>query len=263
MNFRKLKLILHAYLLRLKGRANSGWCPVCSCKTTFVEYGTWLRDNYLCIKCHSIPRNRALIHTLTSYFPEYRSLKIHESSPSGAASAKIASDCPGYVPTQLFTEIPPGSYQSGVRCQNLECMTFPDDSFDLIITQDVFEHVMHPDRAFADIARTLKPGGAHIFTVPLYPRKQTMIRAIESEGTIKHLAEPQYHGNPVDEKGSLVIREWGEDIVDYIRQSCGMTTSVYKLQDRKLGIDGEFLEIFISRKPLISFPPITSTALLT
>ena len=44
-------------------------------------------------------------------------------------------------------------------------MTFQNESFDLFITQDVFEHVMEPNKAFKEIERVLKPGGAHVFTV--------------------------------------------------------------------------------------------------
>jgi 2-polyprenyl-3-methyl-5-hydroxy-6-metoxy-1,4-benzoquinol methylase len=33
--------------------------------------------------------------------------------------------------------------------------TCADKSFDLVITQDVMEHVYHPDRVFYEIARTL------------------------------------------------------------------------------------------------------------
>ena len=44
-------------------------------------------------------------------------------------------------------------------------MTFENESFDLFITQDVFEHVMTPNKAFKEIERVLKPGGAHVFTV--------------------------------------------------------------------------------------------------
>lgn len=214
----------------------------------FVEFEDWLRDHYKCIKCGSIPRNRALIHILATHFPEHRSFRVHESSSCEPASEKIARDCPGYVPTQLFPDVTSGEYKNGVRCENLERMTFPDSSFDLVITQDVFEHVMNPDKAFAEIARTLRPGGAHIFTVPLFQHNKSLVRAEEVNGAVIHHEKPEYHGNPVDEKGALVVREWGEDIVDYIYQCSGMVTTVYRPQDRNLGITGYFLEGFVSRK---------------
>ena len=60
-----------------------------------------------------------------------------------------------------------GSAVNSIRCENLEALTFEDASIDLHITQDVMEHVFNPSKSFFEIARTLAPGGMHIFTVPL------------------------------------------------------------------------------------------------
>jgi ubiquinone/menaquinone biosynthesis C-methylase UbiE len=46
-----------------------------------------------------------------------------------------------------------------------EAQSFPAESFDIVVTQDVFENLFAPDRAIKEIARTLRPGGAHIMTV--------------------------------------------------------------------------------------------------
>ena len=43
----------------------------------------------------------------------------------------------------------------------MEKQTFADASFDLVITSDVFEHVLDPSRGFSEIARTLRPSGVH------------------------------------------------------------------------------------------------------
>jgi len=185
---------------------------------------------------------------LERLFPDFRQFSIHESSPCGPASGRLARECPGYVATQYFPTAPPGTIKDGFRNENLEKMTFPDNSFDIVVTQDVMEHVLNPDRAFAEIARTLKPEGAHLFTLPLYDRPETKIRAVEAERGIEYLETKEFHGNPVDTAGSLVTREWGLDLTDYIHQSSGMSTATYRTVDRQLGIDGEFLEVFVSRK---------------
>jgi len=108
---------------------------------------------------------------------------------------------------------------------------------------------MDPGKAFSEIARVLKVGGVHIFTMPWYPQLQvTRQRAIMNNGAVQYLEEPVYHGNPVDEKGSLVTFDWGMDFCDYIYQTSRMTTQIYLHRDRSLGLDGEFLQVFCSVK---------------
>lgn len=231
----------------LTRRANRGECPICQRKTLFIRKSAWLRDNYLCLYCRSIPRSRAIIHVLQMSFPEYRSMAIHESSASGPASEKLRRECKQYVRTNFYGDVLPGSYKAGIRCEDLEHMTFADESFDLVITQDVLEHVLTPANAFAEIARTLRPGGAHVFTVPYYLR-QTRTRAMSSPEGIVYLAEKDYHLNPISEKGALVVTEWGIDICDYIYETSRLTTTIYQIRDPRLGLDGEFLEVFVSRK---------------
>lgn len=87
-----------------------------------------------------------------------------------------------------------------------------------------------------------------MFTVPLYRENETLIRAIRDITGIKYLQPAIYHGNPIDEKGALVTREWGYDICEYIYKKTGMLTTVINLIDKQKGIEGEFLDIFISRK---------------
>ena len=233
-----------------------GSCPICERRTIFYKEGPWLRDQFKCVRCHSIPRWRAVVVVLQKFFPNWRDLAIHESSPGGDASAKIARECKQCLQTQWFPTIPLGVMHRGFRCEDLERQTFADESFDLVVTQDVFEHVLDPGRGFAEIARTLRPGGAHVFTIPWYYWKPTLVRASrDAHGNVQHHAEPDYHENPVDPSGSLVITEWGAEFADFVFRASGLTTTAIHLHDRSLGIDAEFIEVFISRKVSGSISP--------
>src|SRR5437016_14407750 len=55
--------------------------------------------------------------------------------------------------------------------KNIEQLTFPDNSFDIVITSDVMEHVRLDERAHQEIQRVLKPGGIYLFTVPHFGDK--------------------------------------------------------------------------------------------
>jgi SAM-dependent methyltransferase len=245
---RQVEIILALPRLLLTGRTNSGYCHVCRRKTLFLKTGDWLRDQYLCLFCHSIPRQRQLFSVLEKEYPRWSDLRIHESSPCGPASEMIRKRCKGYLGSQYFPDVASGSCRRGVRCENLEKMSFVDREFDLVITQDVFEHVLRPDRAFSEICRTLKPGGAHLFTVPLYQGRKTVTRAVAATEGVKFLQEPVYHSNPVDDAGSLVVTDWGADIIDLIASVSGMESTVFSGRDSRFGIEGEFLEVIVSRK---------------
>jgi SAM-dependent methyltransferase len=230
-------------------RLNLGYCPICQKSTLFISLQEWLRDHYKCIRCKSIPRSRALIDVLETHFPRWREeMCIHESSPGGSSSEKNSRECRHYIGTHYFPDVASCRMHLGFRCENLESQTFPDGIFDLVITQDVLEHILHPEKAFFEIARTLKPGGVHLFTVPWYYWKKTEIRAAEKDGEIIHRLPPEYHGNPISRNGSLVVREWGQDMMDFIYRSSGLTTTAVRMFTPHKGIESEFIEVFISQK---------------
>lgn len=53
----------------------------------------------------------------------------------------------------------------GVKA-NLETLPFADNSFDLIFSRYVFEHISEPEVVFSEFARLLKPGGKIIILTP-------------------------------------------------------------------------------------------------
>jgi SAM-dependent methyltransferase len=224
-------------------------CAVCGKPANFTKGGPNWREHYFCSACGANPRQRALMSVLDMAYPHWRELAIHESSPVGAASEVLAAQCPGYVPTHFYPDTPAGKCRDGIRCENLEKMTFPDATFDLVITQDVFEHVLNPAKGFAEIARTLKPGGAHVFTVPFYDFRKTRFRVVEGPGGPAHVEPPLYHKNPIDSAGSLVTVDWGMDIPRYVIEASGMPTTIYGVLDRAILLQGRFVEILVSRKP--------------
>ncbi len=232
---------------------HKGFCPICEGKATFKSKHSWLRDHFVCTKCKSIPRERALFKVLTDFFPNYKELCIHESSPvDRGASTKLKRECPQYSSSQYYPNIPLGQIDpsSGIQCENLEKLSFNAESFDLFITQDVMEHIFHPDKAFKEISRVLKPGGAHVFTVPLVNKgkKSDCWASLSENGEIIYHQEPEYHGNPVDSNGSLVTMHWGYDIASYITEKAKTPTIIIMIDNVDLGIRAEFIDVLVSWK---------------
>jgi GT2 family glycosyltransferase len=112
----------------------------------------------------------------------------------------------------------------GVTNQNLECLTFPDESLDIVITSDVMEHVRLDDRAHREIYRVLKPGGLYIFTVPhnrVWDETLIRVQITDPDDPSKdvHLLEPEYHGDTnSDGGGVLAYRTYGKDIEEQLKK---------------------------------------------
>lgn len=229
--------------------SNRGYCPCCDSFTMFEARGEYLRDHYFCTRCQSIPRQRALAHVLTKWIPDWIDRSIHESSPTWQF---LARRCRDYSVSQYFPDVPLGTPIDGVRCENLEALTFADNRFDVFLTQDVMEHVFDPGAAFREIMRVVKPGGIHLFTVPVSPYLEKSECCARLEGDImRFLKEPTYHGNPISEQGSLVTWEYGRDFEDRLRDWAGYPTSNFVIRDTDFGLDGELINVFMTKKSFV------------
>jgi SAM-dependent methyltransferase len=186
--------------------------------------------------------------------PNWRNIIVHESSPSNqGASSRLASECSTYIPSQYYPDLEAGSIIDNYRVENLESLSFKDESIDLHVTQDVLEHVFNPSNVFREIARTLKPGGMHICTVPLVNKNNpSKRRAHMINGQVFHLEPESYHGNPVGDGKVLVIMDWGYDICKYIFDSSGLFTQLIYMDDLTKGIRAEYIEVLVTMKPFNS-----------
>lgn len=226
---------------------NPGYCHCCRKNTLFKSSESWLRDHYFCSNCLLIPRQRHLQYVLDSHFMAWENTSIHESSPSNAFISQYSRD---YSFSQYFPNVPTGARNNGVRCENLECLTFSDSSFDIFITQDVFEHIFNPAKAAKEIARVLKAGGVHVFTAPKHKGLSTSYSraARRSNGDIEYTHEAQYHGNPIGDGKSLVTWDYGSNFEQLYANWTNCSVTTYITRDRNLGLDGEYLEVFVAQK---------------
>lgn len=123
-----------------------------------------------------------------------------------------------YVRTFYSAMQPVGSVdRSGARCEDITGLTFVDESFDIIVSSDVLEHVPDLDAAFAETYRVLRPGGFHVFTVPVSER--TARRAVRKGDEVVHLLPPHYHLDPRDPKGILAYWDLGPDLMQRFADS--------------------------------------------
>ena len=130
--------------------------------------------------------------------------------------------------------------------------TFDSEIFDLVVSLDVMEHVDEPEKAFCEIYRTLKPGGAYVCTFPIrnnqtFGWERRFIR--HPGGELERLKPPEIHGNPIDPEGSIVTVDYGYDVHKTITQWTGFDVRVYRFSDAEHGILGEYTEVCACVKP--------------
>ena len=110
--------------------------------------------------------------------------------------------------------VPPGVRKH----QNLCALTYVENSFDLVICNDVFEHVYDLPSALEEVHRVLRPGGRLLSTFPMAFGQQESIIKAEFGGADRPAlfrGEPEYHGDPIrPTRGSLVYQIPGWEILD-------------------------------------------------
>lgn len=245
-NKNRIKRITYGIKALLNKESYFGHCVICDSRTVFVPLGSGYRDDLKCIKCRSSSRHRAIIHYLLNNFSDIELLKIYELSPYGEVSKKISSICGEYFCSHYFPD-ESGTEVKGYRNENLEKLSFPNDSFDIVVSQDVFEHVSDPARGFCEIARVLRSGGSHIFTIPWHSDSVTIKRVKFENGAPIFLEPPVFHGAPYSDTGSLVVTDFGSDVLEFISDSSGLKTTVAILDVQMYGIKDN-IEIFHSIK---------------
>lgn len=219
-----------------------GTCSLCGHRGIF-EYTAErsVRSDYRCSNCRADLRHRDLASVVLDEFSggtsmsiaralrekSFDELSIYEPSLRGPFT-KYFRDLPNYTQSYFWEDLAPGEERDGVACQDLRKLTFPDDRFDLVLTSDVFEHVFEPERAFAEIHRVLKPGGVHMFAIPFnWPvADQSVARAVLKRSRVHHLLPEVYHVAG-DGSRSLVVTDWGADLVDMLN-GIGYRTAVVR-----------------------------------
>lgn len=205
-------------------------CRICGRTTDFVirDEAVLLRDAR-CKHCGAALRNSDLTEELlnelctcdaessiSDRLQMLEKFRILNTCSSGYIH-KALSGLPNYIVSEYFDDVPNGNFKGDVLCVDLMNIPFDDNALDVIISEDVFEHISDYKKAFSEILRVLKPGGIHVFTIPLHEGRKTVSRI----GNPKKI----YHGDPLRDSGALVMTDFGDDIVDYLND-IGYETSV-------------------------------------
>jgi len=193
-------------------------CPICG-NHFHVHLGDeliWRR----CVKCGASEITQALAFVVKNECPELSQLSIYEMSSRGRFVNWLRAQSGSLVTSEYMPDVANGEMHGGVRCEDVQKLTFADASFDLVTSTEVFEHVADDAAGFSQVRRVLRPGGKFIFTACIGGAADTVERARIVDGNTEHLLEPEYHGDPFLDGGQvLCLRNYGADIVHRLREA--------------------------------------------
>ena len=191
-----------------------GKCSMCG-KTVFVKLRNDDISAIRCVRCRASVTSMAIAKILKKLLPKWEDKKIYELSSRGPFFKFLHKRASHLTYSEYFDGVTPGAYKGRVQCQDVQKLTYANDSFDVCTCTEVFEHVPNDLEGFREIYRVLKPGGLFLFTVPLSDRKQTIECALLKEGKLIHLERPEYHDDHIRGVGAvLCYRNYGLDIVE-------------------------------------------------
>lgn len=195
--------------------ATTGRCPFCG-PTVFVRL-SHASGSYRCARCSAGSVQVSIGWTIREAVPELGACDVCELSSRGPLAAWLRRVARSAATSEYFADAAPGTLRDGIRCEDVQRLTYADASFDLVTHTEVLEHVPDDTRAFAELHRVLRPGGRMVFTVPLHRGEQTVERARLVGGVVEHRLEPVYHTDPLRPEGILAFRDYGSDITDRLR----------------------------------------------
>jgi SAM-dependent methyltransferase len=212
-----------------------GYCAMCQRATHFAvgfSYSyeqsadgqpmpNW-REHLVCA-CGFNNRIRAAVHVLLQEIKPAPDTRIYLTERVTGLYQWLRLRYPNLVGTEyLGDRVPRGAEDQGIRNEDLTALTFPDESFDLILSLDVMEHVADGTAALRECLRCLRPGGILLFGAPFrLDSPHTVERArIGPDGTIEHLMPREYHWQPLTgEDGALCFRYFGWSVLDEMREA--------------------------------------------
>lgn len=245
----------------------TGYCNLANQPTTFAVTDPNLRENVIAAVSGSGARHRIVACGLSLALFEsplvslsataevinarrMRILLTETTTPFHHAFKALIS--PELLTTSEYfgPEYRSGDTVGGVRHEDLQSLSFANDSLELLITSDVMEHVPDALAAEREIVRVLRPGGIYCFTVPLhaYAEADLVLANAQPDGSITYFADPIYHGDPLRPEGVLVFRIFSIKEMTARFAALGAECKTYRLWSKHYGILGQGCWVHVVRK---------------
>jgi len=174
-------------------RIGRGECPRCGPANFIALHPSPFMTR--CLSCKANVTNLSLVPVIRAHFrDDVADKSAYELSTYGSTLDWLRSRFRQVTASEYFPGLPFGEASDGVLNQDVQQLTFADATFDLVTSNQVFEHVPDDLRGFRECRRVLRPGGAMVMSVPLRDIPATQRRAaLDHAGRIEFEGTPEYH----------------------------------------------------------------------
>lgn len=175
------------------------------------------RERVCCPETYFNNRMRATFHLFDIEMEPYQGSEIYITEQVTPIYTYFKNKYPSTVGSEFLGERCAFGCvdKSGVRNETLTALSFQDQSFDILISLDVLEHIPDYVLAFKECARVIRAGGKMMWSVPFVANSSAnLIRAKIENGEIVHILPPEYHGNPLSDDGILCFQHFGWEMLD-------------------------------------------------
>lgn len=180
-------------------------CVSCGRTTRFLVSGTESRS-IRCLSCKSTAISLSSLAQIQRLALNPMSSAVYELSYHGAVHRYLKDRFARFECSEYFGPPASGELVNGVRNEDVQRLSFADNTFDLVSCTEVFEHVPNYLAGFSEVCRVLRPQGWFVLTVPFFDAQHTQaICRITSGGTLQWLQDEEYHDSQVTGVGTVPV----------------------------------------------------------
>jgi SAM-dependent methyltransferase len=208
-----------------------GWCDCCGkvvplridAGPRFAHHPS-LRAGMVCPRGTNA-RARLLLRMVRSLGLEQGRCALFEAHSPLASALKELTPLEMHLSEYVDGGVPSGETimiaNRPVTQQDMTATSYPDKFFDVVVHNDVLEHIPWHHAALRESGRILKPGGVLMFTVPFFIQldQSVQLASLGPDGRVRqHIEPPEFHGDPI--RGSvLTFWHFGWDLLTSLRDA--------------------------------------------
>ena len=183
------------------------YCPFCGDINKFDSFGIVPRERVRCKKCKSLERHRFFYLVFTRLYDDLfnKNVKLLHFAPEVIFYEFFSKkDNIDYYPVDINLEKYDNLNISLKKQVNMENIPYEDETFDIIYTSHVLEHVPDDNKALNELYRVLKSNGTCFIAVPIHDISETL----EKEEYNTPELRLKYYGQ------SDHVRKYGKDFIN-------------------------------------------------